>query len=250
MSETNETQKQKAPTTPRIEKRFKSLGLPNGFRFNYYIEHADIVTDLGGDTSRVLANVNSYLAAHSTATEARDQFTSDLEKITGFTYLTKQTPSKKDPTKMLTTPAETEAEYVGRLKVALVEGFTFTTAPDLDDVLKPHIHPPAKNPDAVLAWLQSLADARTYTLDARVSERQSKEKGIPQYATKGAEAIYAGNEAKGFNSEQNWHAWQKKFAKDTGTVLAERTGNAEVDKKVLALAIVADKNKRDEKMYQ
>lgn len=238
-------------TTPRVEKRFRSLGLPDGFKFNYYQSLDDVLTDLGGDSSKVLAIVNSNLSAHSTATEARDQFTDDLEKITGFAFLTKEvTGTGKNVSKTRTVADESEAEYVGRLRKHLLEGLHFKHASDLVDVLRSFTTPPEKDQKAIEAWLQSVADARTYDLDARVTERTGKEKGLPQYATNGAKAIYAGNADAGRSSEDNWVFWQKRFKKESGTVLNERTGVEADDLKALAVAIVTNEKAQAENKYK
>lgn len=212
----------------------------------------------------MLGIINKQLSAHVTGSWSRDQFTTDLERISGFSYLTKEKTTKSGKT--INVAAETPAEYVDRFRAAVKDGFTLVPVPDLGKLVgKPEdndneieivneLHSLVKNPpdpteESINAWLQKLADLRVYPLDARVTERVGKAKGLPQYAVEGAAAIYAGNEAKGRDSEANWAHWAKQFAKNS-VILPDRTGDSAVDLKVLAQAIVANEAAEAKNKYK
>jgi hypothetical protein len=239
----------------RTEKRFNSLDLPQGFRFGFYSDIGTLQTELGENfAEKLLCIVNKQLAAHVTASWSRDQFTTDLERVSGFAYKTKEKVTKAGST--VNVANETPAEYVNRFREACKGGLTLTPAHDLGKIvgkeedndnetsianeLRALVDSGTGTEEASInAWLQKLADLRVYPLDARVAEHTAKEKSLPKYAVEGAAVIYAGNEAKGRDSEANWAHWSKTFAKNQ-VVLPTRTGDSVVDLKVLATAIVAN----------
>ena len=252
--------------TQRTETRFSSLGLKDGFRFGIYPSVEVITEDLGADASKKITEiVNRQLAAHTTATQARDQFTTDIERVTGFKYLTEEVEGKgKNAGKTRTVPAENEKEYVNRFRKACVEGLTFHPASDLGtktesaageedgevsiaEQLKHLAHSHAHSTaDEIEAWLQTLANLRLYNLDARVTERTAKEKGLPKYALEGAAAIYAAG-------AERIAYWRKRFSKN-GVALAEFDITDEAAKesnlKTLATAIVANESAESANKYK
>lgn len=246
--------------TNRTEKRFSSLALPQGFRFGFYPSLSVMQEELGDNAeAKILEIVERQLSAHSTATWARDQFTTDIERVTGFAFLTEEKQSKKDSTKTIKVNAESEADYVDRFRAAALEGFTFSPAKDLgmkvdsgkDGVLENDDETSIVNElkglaqgvgqtvEKINSWLQDLADLRVYPLDARVIKRVGKEKGLPKYATEAANGILTAVKDGVDISQKLWDKWTKTFhGKDIA--LPSRSGDITIDAKVLAQCIVAN----------
>lgn len=229
----------------RTEVRVDSLSLRDGFRINKYATLQDILGDVNEE--KVAALVNAYCWQKGALVEARDQFTTDLERVTGFEFPTKEVEVKDKEGKVSTkrVPAATEGEYVGLFRKNAI-GLTFNPAPDLGtlaategnndgetsiaDALKALASRSLTTADEVEQFLQDLADVRLYDVSAKAAERVAKERKLPDYAINGAKSIIA-------NGNQN--KWIKEFEKKGVAYKPFNTGDTAADEKNLAEAIVA-----------
>ena len=239
------------------EVRVSSIGLRDGFRINAYSDLGSILNAVEGQENQIRDIVNSYCWQKGALVEARDQFTTDLEQITGFEYKTKQVEKKSVDGKAsttLTVPDETEKEYVIRFRKEVLADFVFKPAKTLGsssstetekaiaDSMQTLIQTnPPTDAATVEQFLQDVADLRLYECDAKHAERVAKEKKLPDYATLGAKNIIT-------NSTQA--KWINNFKK-AGIQFADfQTDDEVANEKNLTLAIVAHQQAESKNKYK
>lgn len=246
------------PSTPTLNRRLvvkESLGVK--FNINEYPDVKTLISETSEE--RVIGLINGQLTQLK-LNEAREQFCADLEALTGIMRERTMREGKGPHIgKTITKIVETSEDFVERFRQNFYGDWHESTKtrdfkqPELklnaqvEDVLLPFVVTDTMTGwDDFNAWLNNIASARTYTLDAKSSDRSTGGAKFSKFVLNAANQIYTGNSIEGRDSVANWAFWQKRFAKESNITLANRTGNPQIDIPALAEAIV----KNDEVRYK
>lgn len=183
--------------------RVDSLGIENLFEVMAYDDEDAINADAGkAGTSARLSNL--YMRQKGALVKGRTAVVNAIEKQTDFKPVTKLVKFKKEDGSEGTRTEwdETESEYFGRFKKAILSGdFKHPSFPAASEELF----------DA--AMIKFVEPLGPFPISAKEAERTASEKNPPKYALKNAESIFNDLDSQGAKKKDALPARLKRWAK-------------------------------------